>query len=184
VKDRLYTDAANSPRRRSTQTTLHRLLTGLCQLVSPILVFTADEASEFIPGVGSASVHLAKAKPETLALSENEKVQWEVMFSIRDKVLPVLEKGRQEKLIGKALEAKVELFGAVDKEILEAKLQDDLREVLNVSQLELHGGTEELRIAVSKADGEKCERCWHFETTIGANKEHPTLCHRCVEAVK
>jgi isoleucyl-tRNA synthetase len=154
-----------------------------------MLAFTADEAYEFIPGRASrsetaASVHLATLDQESFALSDTERAQWEVMFSIRDKVLPVLEKGRQEKLIGKALEAKVELFGAVDKEILDAKLQDDLREVLNVSQLKLHGGTEELRIVVSKADGEKCERCWHFETTIGASKEHPTLCHRCVEAVK
>jgi isoleucyl-tRNA synthetase len=160
------------------------MITGLCQLLAPIVAFTADEAYEFIPGAGGSSVHLAKCKTESLALSDNERTQWEVMFSIRDKVLPVLEKGRQEKLIGKALEAKVELYGVVDKEILDAKLQDDLREVLNVSQLQLHGGTEELRIVVSKADGEKCERCWHFETTIGANKEHPTLCHRCVEAVK
>jgi isoleucyl-tRNA synthetase len=184
VKDRLYTDAANSPRRRSTQTALHCMITGLCQMLAPIVAFTADEAYEFIPGVGGTSVHLATCKTESLALSDNERTQWEVMFSIRDKVLPVLEKGRQEKLIGKALEAKVELYGAVDKEILDAKLQDDLREVLNVSQLKLHGGTEELRIVVSKADGEKCERCWHYETTIGASKEHPTLCHRCVEAVK
>ena len=50
VKDRLYTDAANSPRRRSTQTALLRLVTGLCEMLAPILVFTADEAWEFIPG--------------------------------------------------------------------------------------------------------------------------------------
>jgi isoleucyl-tRNA synthetase len=184
VKDRLYTDAANSHRRRSTQTALHRLVTGLCLMLAPVLVFTADEAWEFIPNVAAASVHLANATPETLTLSDSEKVQWEVFFSIRDKVLPVLEKGRQEKLIGKALEAKVELFGVVDKEIDDAKTQDDLREVLNVSQLKLHGGDEELRIVVSKADGEKCERCWHFETTVGQSKEHPTICARCVDAIQ
>ena len=50
IKDRLYTDAANSPRRRSTQTALHRLVTGLCQMLAPILAFTADEAWEFVPG--------------------------------------------------------------------------------------------------------------------------------------
>ena len=60
VKDRLYTDAANSPRRRSTQTALHRLVTGLCEMLAPILAFTADEAWEFVPGVGGSSVHLAK----------------------------------------------------------------------------------------------------------------------------
>ncbi|HEY4952406.1 MAG TPA: isoleucine--tRNA ligase, partial [Verrucomicrobiae bacterium] len=56
IKDRLYTDAANSPRRRSTQTTLHRLVTGLCQMLAPILAFTADEAWEFVPGKPTVSV--------------------------------------------------------------------------------------------------------------------------------
>src|SRR5664280_1577137 len=59
IKDRLYTDAANSPRRRSTQTALHRLVTGLCQMLAPILAFTADEAWEFVPGKNVNSVHEA-----------------------------------------------------------------------------------------------------------------------------
>ena len=62
VKDRLYTDAANSPRRRSTQTALYRLVTGLCQMLSPILAFTADEAWEFVPKTGIESVHLSEWK--------------------------------------------------------------------------------------------------------------------------
>ena len=63
IKDRLYTDAANSPRRRSTQTALHRLVTGLCQMLAPILAFTADEAWEFIPGKPTGSVHESEFKP-------------------------------------------------------------------------------------------------------------------------
>jgi len=63
VKDRLYTDAANSPRRRSTQTAVHRLVSGLCRLLSPILAFTADEAWEFIPGKTTESVHLRCGLP-------------------------------------------------------------------------------------------------------------------------
>ncbi len=59
IKDRLYTDPANSHRRRSTQTALHRLVTGLCQMLAPILSFTADEAWEFVPGKATASVHEA-----------------------------------------------------------------------------------------------------------------------------
>src|SRR5205085_5856872 len=59
VKDRLYTDATSSVRRRSTQTAIHHLVSGLCQMLSPILVFTADEAWEFIPGKSRESVHLA-----------------------------------------------------------------------------------------------------------------------------
>ena len=48
VKDRLYTDPANSLRRRSTQTTLHILVANLCKTLAPILAFTADEAWEFV----------------------------------------------------------------------------------------------------------------------------------------
>ena len=59
IKDRIYTDGANSPRRRSTQTALHRLVTGLCQMLAPILAFTADEAWEFVPGKNVNSVHEA-----------------------------------------------------------------------------------------------------------------------------
>ena len=67
IKDRLYTDAANSPRRRSTQTALHRLVTGLCQMLAPILAFTADEAWEFIPGKPTGSVHESEFKPSNFS---------------------------------------------------------------------------------------------------------------------
>jgi len=39
-------------------------------------------------------------------------------------------------------------------------------------------------VTVHKAAGEKCERCWHWETSVGASAEHPTLCRRCVEVVR
>jgi isoleucyl-tRNA synthetase len=59
------------------------------------------------------------------------------------------------------------------------------RELLNVSQVQLNEEpSKEVRWDVVKADGQKCERCWHWETDVGANKEHPTICGRCVEAVK
>src|SRR5206468_61022 len=73
VKDRLYTDAANSPRRRSTQTALHRLVTGLCQMLSPILAFTADEAWEFVPGKETSSVHETVLTPTGFSTSEAER---------------------------------------------------------------------------------------------------------------
>jgi len=59
VKDRLYTLGYNDPKRRSTQTALYRMVVSLCQMLGPILSFTADEAWEFIPGKEGASVHLA-----------------------------------------------------------------------------------------------------------------------------
>jgi len=185
IKDRMYTDAANSPRRRSTQTALHRLVTGLCQMLSPILAFTTDEAWEFVPAKTASSVHEANWQSGGLTRSNEEIESWKNLFVLRGLALPELEKARQAKQIGKSLEAKIVLNGSGPL-VLDARLNlDALRELLNVSQVQLaDGGGETVFATVAKADGQKCERCWHWETDVGANAEHPTICGRCVEAVK
>jgi isoleucyl-tRNA synthetase len=187
IKDRLYTDPANSQRRRSTQTALHRLVTGLCQMLSPILAFTADEAWEFIPGAGVESVHLSPWQAAGLALSEAEENRWKRLLEIRERILPCLEQERQAKNIGKSLDAKVILGGTA--KVLPGQTDKDtevLRELLNVSQLVMGQGAggDDLSIQVAKADGRKCERCWHWEEDVGASGEHPTLCGRCILAIK
>ncbi|MDB6028355.1 MAG: isoleucyl-tRNA synthetase, partial [Verrucomicrobiales bacterium] len=181
VKDRLYTDPANSQRRRSTQTALHRLVSGLCKMLAPLLAFTSDEAWEFIPGTNGSSVHLSKPSAETATFPTVEKDLWRALFDLREKALPKLEEARQAKSIGKALEAKL-IFNNASEAVLAGR--EDLRELLNVSQLQVNPGTGDLQISVTNADGQKCERCWHFETDIGSHADHPTLCGRCVEAVK
>ncbi|HEV2320668.1 MAG TPA: class I tRNA ligase family protein, partial [Verrucomicrobiae bacterium] len=134
IKDRLYTDAANSHRRRSTQTVLLRLVGGLCQMLSPILSFTADEAWEFVPGKPAGSVHESSWVPLVFEIPEKENVSWGKFFELREQVLSELEAARQNKFIGKSLEAKVtlavsgEFAGAFDN-------REDLRELFNVSQL-------------------------------------------------
>ena len=189
VKDRLYTDAGNSFRRRSTQTTLYRLVKGLCQMLSPILVFTADEAWAFIPGESHRSVHQTLWEPAPCALPETERVIWKKLFAIREQAMPVLEQARQAKQIGKALEAQLILEGTADDLDGVPAAIDSLRELLNVSQLTVEtvagaGPGIPLRINAAKAVGQKCERCWHWEPTVGHETEHPTLCERCVTAVR
>jgi len=184
VKDRLYTDAANSARRRSTQTTLFRLASSLCKMLAPILSFSSDEAWEFLPGRESSSVHLATWEPIGFTLSEADRSLWATLFHLRDLALPVLEQARQAKHIGKSLEAKLTFTG--DASILNRVSPDSeaLRELLNVSQLELNPLADApIAVSVSKASGQKCERCWHWETDVGTVPEHPTLCGRCVKAI-
>jgi len=185
IKDRLYTDAANSPRRRSTQTALHRLVSGLCQMLAPILAFTADEAWEFIPGKPTGSVHESEFQPKPFARPAAEGEAWKSLFLLRELAFPELEKARQAKQIGKSLEAMLTVTGSGPL-LSDARANlESVRELFNVSQVQL---VEEpgavVTAVVSKADGQKCERCWHWETDIGQNTEHPTLCGRCVEAVK
>jgi isoleucyl-tRNA synthetase len=181
IKDRLYTDPANSLRRRSTQTALHRLVTGLCQMLAPVLVFTADEAWEAIPGRKTSSVHEAEWKGSPFTLDADELAKWDWLKLWRETLLPELEKARQAKTIGKALDAKVEIvIPQVQNQYSDTEL---LRELINVSKLKISAG-ENVSFSVSKADGQKCERCWHWETDIGETAEHPTICARCTEAVK
>ena len=185
VKDRLYTDPANSPRRRSTQTALHRMVVNLCQMLAPILAFTADEAWEYVPGGTVDSAHRLNWQPAGLERPEAERATWKALFELRELALPELERTRQVKSIGKALEAKLTFTGS-SLVLTEAGAHlDALRELLNVSQLEIKQQAEEtITTSVSKAAGEKCERCWHWETDVGSHPEHPTICARCVKAVQ
>jgi isoleucyl-tRNA synthetase len=188
VKDRLYTDPKDSPRRRSTQTALHRMVSGLCQMLAPILAFTADEAWEFIPGQGGRSVHASTWSARGLAVPTEEQALWKELFALRAQALPVLEQARQAKQIGKALEAQLVVEGTAEALDAMPAQKEALRELLNVSQLSIEtvAGSEPapaLKIDFARAAGRKCERCWHWETDVGSHSLHPTLCGRCVAAV-
>ena len=192
IKDRLYTDAANSPRRRSTQTALHRLVTGLCQMLAPILAFTADEAWEFVPGKKANSIHESEWQAKAFVLAANEIEDWAFLLKAREIWLPFLEVARRDKIIGKSLDAKIQPAVEHFPEMVKSQdLRDSFKELLNVSQIHFltfkdnpNATVEALGNRVVHADGQKCERCWHWETDVGSNPGHPTICGRCVEAVK
>ena len=190
VKDRLYTFAANDPRRRSAQTVLYRLVRGLTQSLSPILAFTTDEAWEFIPGHQAGdSVHLADWTPQAFVRPETERAVWANLFGLREPILAELEKARQAKTIGKALEAKLVVRGPANRLPATPADQDALAELVNVSRLILEpltatgSATPDLTIIVTHAEGEKCARCWHWETDVNAHPNYPMICGRCVKAI-
>lgn len=192
IKDRLYTDPANSVRRRSTQTALYQLVVGLCKMLAPILAFTADEAWEFVPGKPTESVHAATWRPTVFVQTETEIRNWAFLLKAREIWLPFLEEARREKIIGKSLDAKIQPAAEHFPELVESQdIRDLFKELLNVSQINFltfkdnpDAKVEALGKRVTHADGQKCERCWHWETDVGTNPEYPTVCSRCVEAVK
>jgi isoleucyl-tRNA synthetase len=170
------------------------MVRGLCQMLSPMIAFTADEAWEFIPGAAGQSVHETDWKPTDFALSAEERKVWADLFKLREQVLPELEKARQAKTIGKALDAQVKLGlnDGVTTWVVDHLLP--LQELLNVSQIktvhqpataatgnDLQGFPS---VEVLRAEGEKCERCWHYETDVGSHKDHATICARCVAALE
>ncbi len=187
LKDRLYTYAPKSRERRAAQTALHRIASALTRLLAPLLAFTADEAWEKLTRGRVGSVHLAEFPTYDAALAApGFGERWESLLGARSVVLKELEQARAAGRIGSSLEARVTLRAGGQ---LYATLADYGAEALSflfiVSQVSLElAETDALAASVEPAAGVKCERCWHYETTVGADPAFPTICHRCVRNVR
>jgi isoleucyl-tRNA synthetase len=190
VKDRAYCSAGNAPERRSAQTAMFTLLRDSLLLMAPILSFTTEEAWAHVPDFAGKdpSVHMGEfpgASDWLRSASASFLPDMGRLLTVREKALKDLEKARESKLIGNSLEARVTLRAPkADAAFLE-KRRADLAALLIVSQVEVAPAAgDELAIEVSKAAGVKCERCWSYATTVGADADCPTFCERCVRAVK
>lgn len=188
TKDILYIEKEDAPARRAVQTIMYDTVVTLLQLMAPVLPHTADEAWEFVPGVETSSIFLTDL-PEAPEVTEEGLAliaKWNSFLVFRDDVLKALEEARAEKLVGKTLEAKLELAPNDETKALLATI-NHLEQLLQVSQIEFVASAEKsygtTGITVLKADGEKCERCWTYSTELGQDPAHPTLCPRCTEVV-
>jgi isoleucyl-tRNA synthetase len=189
IKDRLYTFAPRNKARRSAQTALLQICDALARMLGPILVFTADEIWENLPGRREESIHLALLPAASDARDENHDAllaEWERLYAIRDDVLRGLEEARVAKRIGSSLQAKVILKAAGGALELLQKHQKDLRYLFIVSQVELGNSdaSEGVSITITDADGTKCERCWNYSTHVGESQTYPTVCERCLAALQ
>ncbi len=185
-KDRLYTFAAASSERRSAQTAMFVIADGLVRLLAPILAVTADELWRHLPGEREDSVHMAEfpSKESVATLLNDELVgRWERLSAVRDQVNAALEIKRQDKTIGTSLGARVTLRAEGETADLLRQHLQDLPMLFIVSQVELETGTgSAFDIAVAKADGEKCGRCWRIVPSVSAEPATAGLCDRCIDA--
>jgi isoleucyl-tRNA synthetase len=189
IKDRLYTFAPRNKARRSAQTALYRIADALSRMLATILVFTADEIWENLPGNGSraASVHLTQLPEFEAKTGESLLSSWERLFEIRDDVLKALEAARVTKEIGSSLEARVEIAAAGESYELLNRYADQLRYLFIVSQVDVvqsDEGASGVVVKILPAAGEKCERCWNYSTHVGESSRYPTVCERCVAALE
>ena len=197
LKDRLYTYAPNSTSRRAAQTAIWRITEAMVRLLAPVMSFTCEEVWQYLPTLPDrpASVHVAEF-PKTADILDGaalddpkQREDWATLRAIREEVMKALEEARNSKLIGKGLEARVTLNAGDPAYSVLSRYQDQLRYLFIVSAVTLeHGvagnGTAGVTVRVSKADGEKCERCWNYSTHVGENKDYPTVCERCSEMLK
>jgi isoleucyl-tRNA synthetase len=173
---------------------MYHILENLTRLIAPVLSFTADEIWQHLPGEREQSVHLAsfpKLHPDWR--SEELEERYQKLLAIRSDVSKALELARGEKTIGHSLDARVTLAASdeVSKKLL-TDYRDELATLFIVSQVELVDSLETgvdgeevkgLKVAVAKANGEKCERCWNYAESVGQSSDHPSICDRCETAL-
>ena len=190
IKDRLYCDDVDSISRKAAQTAMYRILSAITRLIAPIMSFTADEIWSYIP-------HASNDNPKSVFLNDmpeksNIKIdadftaKWDLITALREDVKKALEIKRADKVIGKSLEADVIIYADEEKKQAISNFANELPEIFIVSRVEVKDGNGEFKgelegvtIDVTKATGEKCERCWKFSESVGTHEDHPTLCDRC-----
>ena len=188
IKDRLY--CADDHARRCAQTALYRILVDFTKLLAPILCFTSQEIWSYIPKLdGMKDYVVFEQMPEAKAAADEAfEAKWDRIMAIRDDVKKVLEQARAEKVIGSALEAGLTLYCSKEVyDFLNAIPMDELADLFIVSHVDLvegEGGVkglvEGLGVSAAHAAGNKCLRCWKYETTVGEDG----LCPRCAKVLK
>jgi isoleucyl-tRNA synthetase len=206
AKDRLYVSGASQFRRRSCQTVLALVVERLAGLIAPVLCHMAEDIWQNLPyPVAERSVFDRgwPLVPAGWRSSDDQGGTAVVQLrQLRAQVNRQLEDARAQGAIGSSLEAQVRLEPAAGTAgepwraalaVLEASAHlevDNLVDWLLVSKLQVGGeplaaplaeATEAgLTVRIARAEGHKCERCWHIEPDVGQHTSHPLLCGRCV----
>lgn len=196
LKDRLYCEAKEGVLRRSAQTTLWKILNALTRLTAPVLSFTAEEIWTNLAAYSGkeTSVLFASMPKVDHSCSDDELTsRWDKFLKIRSEAMKILEIARKEKAIGNPLEARLVIDSGTELRTFLESFGERLPDLFIVSQVEYgkasgghiyeSGEIEGLKIAVLKATGQKCERCWKYDLKVGDDKRHPTICLRCVSVV-
>ncbi|MFG0253162.1 MAG: isoleucine--tRNA ligase [Phycisphaerales bacterium JB038] len=182
VKDRLYCDKPDSPRRRQTQAVLYALADGLTRLLAPILTHTADEAYRALKGAGkddkTTCVHLQEFLPPFGAQADPD---WEAVMRGREAGLLALEESRKaEGGIDNPLDAGLVLpdpKGALGK--FDAV---DLADLVGVSQVMLDPEASQPAVRDLR-EQPRCDRSWKRDGTVKERTGGSLLSDRDAEAI-
>jgi isoleucyl-tRNA synthetase len=188
LKDRMYCDPADSLSRRSAQTVMFKILDSLVRMLAPILVHTAEEAWAAMKSRSqeAESVHLAEMPKVDESIDyESQDERWQKLMGLRDDVLRVLEGLRQEKKIASNQEASVTICcNDEDAAVLNGFGLRHFAALCIVSEVKLQQAVDETTVGAQKSSYDKCQRCWNFWPSVGADSEHPDLCERCIPVVR
>ncbi|MBQ4105520.1 MAG: isoleucine--tRNA ligase [Clostridia bacterium] len=189
LKDRLYTEKADSHSRRAAQTAIYIILDAMTRMIAPILAYTSDEIWKYMPHRSDSDSECIlfnqMPTPIEIELDADFISNWDRIHDLRDTVKKQLEVAIKDKMIKSSLEASVTLCASgADYEFIKS-VENELAAAFIVSQVVVcESDAAELQVTVNRAEGEKCERCWAFSKTVGECSEHPTLCARCAGVIE
>ncbi len=184
IKDRLYTWKTDGLERRSCQTVVYILTENLIKIMAPLTSFLSEESYNYFPGKTEDSVFL-ESYPKADAQWNNEEIRkrFSSLFSVRTESSKKLEEARNQKIIGSSLEAQIELtLPENDLKTFQSFSARELKEFFIISNIHLSEGRE-IDVKVQKADGDKCPRCWNYDTLKDTEVYGP-VCSKCNEALK
>lgn len=196
AKDVVYIEKEDNYERRCMQTVFYQTAVTLAKLLTPILPHTTEEIWSFLKEE-EEYVQLAEM-PEYQEYPNQDELMdtWNAFMSFRDNVLKALEVARDEKMIGKSMEAKVTVYPNEQVKALLTALDSNVAQLLIISPdffaVKEVGDTvpadaqqfDDVAILVEKADGQVCERCRQVKEKVGEHTHFPTLCSHCAEIVE
>jgi isoleucyl-tRNA synthetase len=178
VKDRLYCDRADSPRRRSTQAVMWRLADMLSALLAPILPHTADEAWRALRREESGSVHM---QSHALLRFEADPA-WSDIMRERAAWLKAIEDARQQMGIDNPLDCGLRVAVAPAPGGLAEFDRRDLADFCGISRFEIVSSAAKPTVVDLRYEA-RCERSWKRDGTVKPRGDGGVLCDRCAEAV-
>ncbi len=199
TKDRMYCEKADSTERRSCQTVFYLTVNALTRMIAPILSFTAEEIWQAMPHASSdkrESVFLNSMPAPTEEYGFDGAPAYEKLFELRDDIMKALELARAEKVIGKSIDAKVDIY-TEDEAIyadLSAFSNAELNTLFMTSGCTLHKEAapegaykpedgRAIAAVVAPADGERCDRCLAYYTDCESDGEGH-ICQRCKHVIE
>ncbi|MCR3754929.1 MAG: isoleucine--tRNA ligase [Candidatus Westeberhardia cardiocondylae] len=199
IKDRQYTTIKHSVNRRSCQTAMYHIIQALVRWISPIISFTAQEIWQHIPGQHKTHLFTEEWYKNLYHLNPKEVLNekyWNLIQKIKDEINIIIEKEKNNHAVHSSLETNVILYAKPNLAKKLKIIENELYFALSTSSAKIKNYYEDhkklaipcknlnnLKILITKAKGDKCQRCWHYTTDIQKNTKYPTICHRCINNI-
>jgi isoleucyl-tRNA synthetase len=197
IKDRLYTTGRDSQARKSAQTAMHHIVEALVCWIAPVLSFTAEEIWKELGEDRDESVFMATWYEGLFPFdSDADRDTWRQLIEVRDAVSKRVEELRSAGRTGSSLATEVDVWAEGDTLATLRQVEDELRFLLITSDARVADLADapddaqrtslaagQVAVRVTPTEHTKCVRCWHQREDVGASKDHPELCGRCIENV-